>query len=387
MTDRLYYSDAYLRAFSARVTRRANDNRQLYLDRTAFYPTSGGQPHDLGTIASVPVVDVIDEGDEIAHLLAAPVVADDVACQVDWTRRHDFMQQHTGQHLISAVFADTFGFQTISVHFGDDMSTLDLDAQVVEPHQVREAEERANALIGENHAVLVSFEEAATAKGLRKPSDRDGTLRIVSIDGVDRSACGGTHVRSTAEIGVLLLRRQERVRKNTRIEFACGRRAARRARADFDALLGIATAMSASVDELPTLVASQLQQLKEAEQSRRRLDNEIAEFRAREHHAATPPDAAGVRRYAKVVTTGTLDDWRSFAIAMSTLPQAVCVIAINESRNVLVSASEDSGVDAGALVKRVTAAQGGRGGGSPRLAQGVFPDDDSFAHALPLLGA
>jgi alanyl-tRNA synthetase len=387
MTERLYYRDAYVRDFNARVLKRADDGRRLYLDQTAFYPTSGGQPNDLGSIAGVPVVDVTDEGEEIAHITAAPVVADEVACHIDWSRRYDLMQQHTGQHLISAVFADTFGYQTISVHFGDGMSSLDLDPTAIDAQQVREAEARANALIAENRPVTVSFEDASTATGLRKPSDRDGTLRIVSIAGVDRSACGGTHVRSTSEIGVLLLRRQERIRKNTRIEFVCGLRAARRSRADYDALSGTAQLLSASVDELPTIVSSQLQQLKEAEQSRRRLDNEIAEYRAREKHGATPPDSEGIRRYSSVVESGTLDDWRSFAIAMSTLPRSVCVIGISASRNVLVSASEDSTVDAGATVKTVTAAVGGRGGGSPRLAQGVFPDDGAFERALPLLRA
>ncbi len=131
---------------------------------------------------------------------------------------------------------------------------------------------------------------------------------------------------------------------------------------------------------------SQLQQLKEAETAGRRLATEIADLRAREHYAATEPDANGMRRFAARLDTGSLDEWRSFAIAMSTLPRAVCVIGIGVARSVVVSASEDSDVDAGAIMKRVTAAEGGRGGGSARLAQGVFPDDESFARALPLLG-
>ena len=387
MTDRLYYTDALLRQFSARVTARADSGRRLYLDRSAFYPTSGGQPHDLGIIGGVPVTDVVDEGEQVAHLVSAPVVADDVLCEVDWARRFDFMQQHTGQHLISAVFADAFGCQTVSVHFGDTMSTLDLDTPAVDPQQVRDAEVRANALIADGRPVTVSFEDASDAAGLRKASERRGMLRIVSIDGVDRSACGGTHVRSTTEIGILLLRRQERVRKTTRLEFTCGMRAARRARADFDALSAMAQSLSASVDETPALVASQLQQLKDAEQARRRLDGELAAYRARECHAATLPDAAGIKRYGAIVDSGTLDDWRSFSIAMSTLPRTVCTIGVRATRSILVAASADSDADAGAMVKAVTARHGGRGGGSPRLAQGAFPDDDAFSHALSTLGA
>jgi alanyl-tRNA synthetase len=385
MTDRLYYTDAYLHQFTARVTRRADDGRRLYLDRSAFYPTSGGQPHDLGTIGGVAVVDVVDEGEEVAHLTTAAVAADEVLCDVDWARRLDFMQQHTGQHLISAVFADRFGFQTVSVHFGDNLSTLDLDTASVAPQQIRDAEAHANTLIAEARSVTISFEDAAEAAGLRKAPDRSGLLRIASIDGVDRSACGGTHVRSTAEIGVLLLRRQERVRKATRLEFTCGARAARRARADFEALSTMAQALSTAVDEIPALVALQLQQLKDAEHARRRLDGEVAAYRARECHAATSPDATGVRRYVTVIDSGALDDWRSFALAMSTLPRVLCAIGVRATRNVLVTASDDSGADAGAMVKAVTASHGGRGGGSPRLAQAAFPDDDSFARALSTL--
>lgn len=386
MTDRLYYGDAYLQRFTAHVMQRGDDGRRLYLDRTGFYPTSGGQPHDLGDIDGVAVLDVVDEGEQIAHVTAAPVAADDVSAQIDWARRFDFMQQHTGQHLISAIFADSFGFQTVSVHFGFGMSTLDLDTPMVDPEQIRSAEARANALIAEGRPVTVSFEDASVATGLRKASDRDGLLRIVSIDGVDRSACGGTHVRSTSEIGVLLLRRQERVRKNARIEFTCGSRAVRRARADFEALSAMAQGLSASVDELPALVASQLQQAKEADQARRRLDGEVAVYHARECHAATPPDSAGIRRYSAVVDAGTLDDRRSFAIAMSTLPRTVCVIGVRGTHSVLMSASEDSNVDAGAAIKAATAAYGGRGGGSARLAQGVFQDDDAFGRAIQTLG-
>ena len=387
MTDRLYYADAWLRQFPARVTARADNGRRLYLDRTAFYPTSGGQPHDLGTIDGVPVTDVVDEGDEIAHLVSAPVETDDVRCEVDWVRRFDFMQQHSGQHLISAVFADRFGFQTVSVHFGDALSTLDLDTPSVDPQQLRDAEARANALIADGLRFEVSFEDATAASGLRKAPDRTGVLRIVSIEGVDRSACGGTHVRSTAEIGILLLRRQERVRNATRVEFTCGTRAARRARADFHALSAMAQSLSASVDETPALVALQMQQLKDSEQVRRRLDGEVATYRAQECHAATVPDAAGIRRYGTIVDGGTLDDWRSFAIAMSILPRTVCIIGVRSTRSLLVAASADSAADAGAMVKAVTASYGGRGGGSPRLAQGALPDEDAFTHALANLGA
>src|SRR5262245_8048428 len=249
-TNRLYYTDAYRTTFAGTVIDRDENGTRVYLNETAFYPTSGGQPHDLGTLAGVPVTDVVDEGDRIAHVLASPLPTDASSAEgsIDWDRRFDHMQQHTGQHLISAVFEDLFGFPTVSVHFGPDYSTLDVEVEAVSRQQLLMVEAHANVIVAEARPVVVAFEDAATAVGLRKASDREGALRIVSITGVDRSACGGTHVRSTAEIGPVLLRSVEKVRKTMRIEFVCGQRAVRRARRDFEALGKIAASLSASAD-------------------------------------------------------------------------------------------------------------------------------------------
>jgi alanyl-tRNA synthetase len=285
------------------------------------------------------------------------------------------------------VFADAFGHATVSVHFGDGMSTLDLDTPSVDPDRVREAEARANAVIFENREVAVTFEDAAAAAGLRKPTDRQGAIRVVAIEGIDRSACGGTHVRRTGEIGVLLLRRQEKVRKNARIEFVCGGRAARRARQDFEALSAMAQSMSASFDEVPGLVATMQRQWKDGEAERRRLEGELAEYRARESYERTAPDAAGVRRFVQLLERGGPDEWRSFAIAFSTLPRAACVVGARGTNAVLLAAAADSGIDAGATLKALLPTFGGRGGGSPRLAQGSLPDADAFARALAILSS
>src|SRR5882724_68997 len=153
MTERLYYSDAYLTEFDATVLEHADGGRRTYLDRTAFYPTSGGQPSDRGWLGEAEVVDVVDEGDRIAHLLASPVTAPHVRGRIDWSRRFDHMQQHTGQHLLSAVIAELFGYQTVSVHFGPENSTLDLDTGAMSHEQIVAAEGRANQVVVENRAV------------------------------------------------------------------------------------------------------------------------------------------------------------------------------------------------------------------------------------------
>ncbi|HEV8449687.1 MAG TPA: DHHA1 domain-containing protein [Gemmatimonadaceae bacterium] len=375
MTVRHYYTDAYRAEFTAAVVERSDDGIRVYLDETAFYPTSGGQPHDIGTLGGVAVVDVVDEADRVAHVLSAPIGASEprLVGRIDWVRRYDHMQQHTGQHLLSAVFEDLFGAKTVSVHFGPESSTLDLEIESLTREQLVAAETRANELVGEARPVAVTFEEAATAQGLRKASERTGMLRVVSIEGVDRSACGGTHVRSTAEIGTVLVRSSEKIRKATRVEFVCGRRALRRARRDLDALSAIASSLSASLDDSPAVVATQSERLRDAENARKKMDRELSGYRVRERYDATTPGADGVRTIV-VRDATSIDDLRAFAQAAFALPRVVVVGALMSPASVLLASSEDSGVDAGRILKEKLAAVGGRGGGSPRLAQGSVPD-------------
>lgn len=392
MTHRLYYTDAYRAAFTATVVDRDAAGTRVYLDASAFYPTSGGQPHDLGTLAGVPVVDVIDEDDRVAHVLASPLatgaIDSTVSGEIDWTRRYDLMQQHTGQHLVSAVFEDLFAARTVSVHFGADYSTLDLEAELITRDQLMKAEARANAIVAEARPVRVTFEESETVTGLRKPSDRPGLLRIVTIDAIDRSACGGTHVRTTAEIGAVLLRSVEKIRKATRVEFVCGQRAIRRARRDYESLGRIAASLSSSLDEVAPLVAAQSDRVKELDGARRKLEKELATFRMRERYDASTPDENGVRRMV-VRDASSMDELRTLAQAALDLPKAVVIGALASPPSVLVAASEDSGIQAGALLKERLAAVGGKGGGSPRMAQGSVPPTelDAVVRALTANGA
>ena len=207
MTERLYWDDSYLRRFRAKILERCCDGCELYLDRTAFYPTSGGQPHDTGWIQNVPVIDVVDEGERIRHRLSRPVDGEEADCEVDWGRRFDHMQQHSGQHLLSAVLNRFHGAPTVSFHLGRDISTIDVGLAALEPERLKEAERQANEIVFENRPIRVDYREASEAEGLRRASGREGLLRIVEIEGLDRSACGGTHVRHTGEIGLVLLRR------------------------------------------------------------------------------------------------------------------------------------------------------------------------------------
>ena len=373
MTDRLYYTDSYLKDFDASVVERVDDGRLVYLDRTAFYPTSGGQPFDTGRLSGIEVIDVVDEGERIAHVLAGSLPEGPTVGQVDWPRRFDHMQQHTGQHLLSAVLADLFGYQTIGVHFGQETSTLDLETGKLTQDQVDRSEERANEIVVENRAVDVTFEEAGSAAGLRKPSDRLGTLRVITIRDIDRSACGGTHVRATGEIGLIAIRKVERVRKAMRLEFLCGGRAVRRSRADRMLLTQLAAEFSSAAEDLPRLIESQKEELKQAQSARREMQATLDLCRARELYEAATPDATGIRRALVRDSGEPLESLRGLAQAFASLPMAIFVGGVTSPPAVVLAASPDTRVDAAGVLKGLLAAVGGRGGGSAALAQGILP--------------
>ena len=385
MTRRLYYTDSYLTAFPAEVVDRAEDGALVYLDRTAFYPTSGGQPHDTGRLGSARVLDVVDQGDRIAHRVDTPLPAGPVDGTIDWPRRFDHMQQHTGQHLLSAVLADLTGHATISVHFGREISTLDLDTPELPHDQVVEAELRANRIVTQNRPVEVSFEEAASAEGLRKASEREGTLRIVSIRGLDRSACGGTHVRATGEIGPVLVRRLERVRKTVRLEFLCGERAVRRARTDADLLAGLAASQSAAPEELPALLSNLRFQVKEETARRRKAEIALAEIRARELFDAASTTLSGRRVVVLRESSGPVDRFRPVALAVAALPAAIFLGVIETPPSLLLAASPDSEVDAGSVLGTLLKGFGGRGGGNGEFAQGSLPNPTDLHTAVDAL--
>ena len=386
MTDRLYYHDSYLREFRARVTDASPDRRTVYLDRTAFYPTSGGQPFDTGTLGDAGVTEVIDEDDRIAHVLRTPLRDEEVSGTVDWRRRFDHMQQHTGQHLLSAVLLELIDAPTVSFHLGAGSNTIDIGVSSLDLAQARAAEDRANAIVFENRPVTVSFQHSSEDLGLRKPTGRAGMVRIVAIQDLDRSACGGTHVRSTGEIGPILLRRFDRMRGNVRLEFLCGARAVTRARADYEALAAIARSFSAPPDDAPALVAAQIEKLQDAGKTQRRLLTELAQLRGRQLHAETPPGAGALRRVVRRVPS-IADEVRVEAQSYTAGGKAIYISAAGQPPSILLAASPDSGVNAGELLKSVLAKVGGRGGGNAALAQGSLPSAEALESVLAQLAA
>ncbi|HUQ92018.1 MAG TPA: alanyl-tRNA editing protein [Bryobacteraceae bacterium] len=380
MTERLYYNDPYLMAFTAQPVEIDEGGRRIYLDRTAFYPSSGGQPNDLGTLAGVPVLDVVDEEDRVAHVVASPVAPGTVTGMVDWPRRLDHMQQHTGQHLLSAVLEELYEISTFSFHIGAQVTTIDVDAAAVTPEQIAGAGQRANEIVWENRPVTVTYEEASQARGLRKPSDREGILRIVSIEDIDRSACGGTHVRSTAGIGPIVIRKLDRVRGSVRIEFLCGGRALTQARTDYETLTEVARACSCAPDQTPQVVTALLARAQELEKTKRKLALELASFKGKQLYDT------GQRRIVERRPSGTIDDeLRAFAQSFTAGSGALYLAIFDDPPSMMLSTSKDRGLHAGDLLKKALSAAGGRGGGNAQLAQGSVPTPAALEQLLTLL--
>src|SRR5438445_2088609 len=307
MTERLYYTDPYLREFDGTIVRaEPRDGRtHVTLDRTAFYPTSGGQPFDTGALGGFPVVDVVDEDDgSITHAIdggAGLQAGEIVHGAIDWTRRFDHMQQHTGQHVLSAAFDHLFHVRTVSFHLGAAVSTIDL-AREMTAADVAAAESEANRVVWEDRPVAITFadSEEAARMPLRKEPNRAGRLRLIEVDGFDLSACGGTHVARTGAIGVVAVAAWERFKGGQRIEFLCGGRALTR----FRSLRDTAAAAMRLLSVGPEEVTGGIERLHAETRDHKRvvagLQSELARYRADEL-AATAEDTARGRLVARAI--------------------------------------------------------------------------------------
>ena len=375
MTERIYYTEPSCRAFEATVTRTGErDGRPLVtLDRTAFYPTSGGQPFDTGRLGSVDVVETIDEGDEIVHLVSAPVAPGTrLQGEIDWVRRFDHMQQHTGQHVLSAAFDRLFENRTTSFHMGAEVSTIDV-AREATSGEIDRAVDEANHVVWEDREVSVRFVsvDEASRLTLRKEPIREGTLRLVEIRDFDLSACGGTHVSRTGAIGIIAVTQSERFRGGSRITFACGSRALRAFRGYRDAVAGAVRVLSVLPHELPSAVERAQLDAKDLRKTVSRLQGELAGHEA----SRLLEDAAlvGDRR----VVVQALEGWDAAglkAIASSLVAQGGVVAVLVSAGNpiaVVVARSQDAALDSSKGLRMLLDRFGGRGGGRPELAQGA----------------
>jgi alanyl-tRNA synthetase len=396
MTDRLYYHDSFLYDFDAEVSEVVESPRPaLVLDRTAFYPTSGGQIFDTGTITAadtkLKVTEVADaENGRVVHYLEAPVKdlkpGTRVRGQIDTTRRRDHMQQHSGQHVLSAAFVRLYNMPTVSFHMADDYCSIDLDTPALTKEQIESAERLANEIILENRAVDVRFvtREEAGKLGLRKlpPAEHD-ELRLIDIRDFDLCACGGTHVAQTGQIASVLLRKVEKVRQGYRIEFVAGQRAVATARRDFTTLTETAALFSAHIYDVPLQARKSLDEIKSLRKQREQSQEELAAAQAAALLAETI-ETNGRKLVVRTFADRELAFIKLLAQKLTRLaPNAIALLATTSPQPSLVFAQSPSQPnDMGALLKETMSKLGGRGGGSKDMAQGGAPKSDGLEAAL-----
>jgi len=377
-THRLYYTDSLLLEFDATVVAaHAHDGRTaVRLDATAFYPTSGGQPFDVGTLGGARVLDVLDgEDDEIVHVVDQPLeVGHRVHGEIDWPRRFDHMQQHTGQHLLSAAFDRRYGVRTTSFHLGTETATIDL-AREMTPIEIAGAEHSANEVVWSDRELRVRFatEDEARALPLRKEPTRTGQLRLVEVPDFDLSACGGTHVPRTGMVGVIAVTGWERFKGASRLTFVCGGRALTTLGQFRDVLAEAGRRVSGPIAELPAAIERLQGEAKTAARTERRLLDELAGYRAAEFRAGaeTVRGGRGVIRTAPGADAGAL---RALAAAIVEEPGfLVVLVGDGQPAPVIAARSADMVFDAAAWLRQAVARFGGRGGGRPELAQGGLP--------------
>jgi alanyl-tRNA synthetase len=370
VTSRIYYTDPYCRRFDAVVTGtfEHGGHPAATLDRTAFYPTSGGQPFDTGRLiaaaSSVDVLETIDLGDEVVHVVSAPLAAGAaIKGEIDWDRRFDHMQQHTGQHVLSAAFDRLFDNRTVSFHMSADVSTIDL-AREAGWEQIARVEDEANRLVADNREVAIRFvssDEAATLP-LRKEPARTGILRLIDVKDFDLSACGGTHVARTGAIGAIVVSAVEKFKGGSRITFACGGRALQVFRSLRESVAGSVRALSVLPHELPGAIERLQGEAKE-------LRRTIKKF----HDALASHEAA---RLAAPIVVEALDGWDANGLKMiaaqitARTTAAVALFSTSSPIAVVIARSPGMSLDASRVLRLLMDRFGGRGGGRPDLAQG-----------------
>jgi alanyl-tRNA synthetase len=381
MMHRLYYTDPYTRAFDTSISEIRNHAGRpgVRLEETAFYPTSGGQPFDTGTLAIpggvLQVVEVVDaEDDTVIHLVAqmpAGVEAGlPVHGEIDWPRRFDHMQQHTGQHLLSAAFDRLFAARTVSFHLGSAACTIDLSREMT-PHQIAAAEAEANRVIWEDRPVAIRFvtAEEASQLPLRKDPARGGLLRLIEIEGFDLSACGGTHVERTGAVGLVGATGWERFKGGQRVEFVCGGRALARLTSIRDQLTAATRRLSVVPGELAPAIERLQNEMKDLKRASETLQVELAGYRARDMVSLAEPMRAGA--VVCRVVDGDMIWLKRLATEFTSEPGRVAVLVSSDTPvGVVVAASRDTGVAANMILGHLLTRFGGRGGGKADLAQG-----------------
>ncbi|QUG43580.1 alanyl-tRNA editing protein [Psychrobacillus sp. INOP01] len=370
MTNKLYYEDPCIQSFKAKVIEQQVD--YVVLSETAFYPTGGGQPHDLGLLNGIEVTNVEVINGEIRHFLTNPLPENttEVNGQINWERRFDHMQQHAGQHILSAAFEQLFGFQTISFHLGKDTVTIDLNVTEVSERQLTEAEQLANQIILEDRLIETKWvtEEELSNYNLRKATSLKENIRLVIIPDFDYNACGGTHPTSTGQVRAIKILHTERQKKIVRVEFICGERILTHLHRKHDVLVNLVSTLSTPEDKIMNATKNLLEQNSRLEKQVADLSNSLLAYEAKE-----------LRESAKGTTITCILEKRSMQelqklakLVVNETPKSICIFVSNNQEKLQIVASKGSDVEQSMkeLIAHVLPYINGKGGGNERMAQG-----------------
>lgn len=382
-TRRLYYDDSFLREFDARVltcepeAHHGTPAWAVVLDSTGLYPTSGGQPHDLGKLGDAYVLDVRDEENEIVHLIDREVKPGSIHGCIDWARRLDHMQQHTGQHLLSAMFQERFGRPTVSFHLGAEICTIDLRGPEPTDEILEGAEHAANLIIQEDRPITVRYgtAEDLAEQGVRKEVKREGILRAIEIEGADLQPCGGTHLHRTSQIGIILVRRCSRMRQDWRVEFVCGLRAERIARRDLKILRGAAAKLGCAPEDVAASTERAVTERDAHFKTMRALLQRLAEADAAIALQSLKAGSSGIRVFARVFDEESQPDYLSnLATQLAKSEKTVVLLGRFGCGHLIFAQHPAAGQDMSALLKQVLAHFAGKGGGTRDFARGKLSD-------------
>jgi alanyl-tRNA synthetase len=394
-THRIYYDDSFERNFEARVIScdpappfqgpsGAQAAWEVVLDRTAFYPTSGGQPHDVGLIGEARVLDVREAEEEIIHIVDRLIPAGPANGCVEWTRRFDHMQQHTGQHLLSAMFQERFGLPTVSFHLGAEISTIDLRGPQPSAEILEGAERAANQVIFESRAVTVRYgtAEQLAAIGVRKQVERAGILRAIEIASADLQPCGGTHVKHTGQIGVLLLRRVSKIRQDWRIEFVCGDRAVRFARTDFHLLQDLSERLGVAPESAASAIERALGERDTHFKGLRAIIQRLAQAEASASLSAADALPGGIRVVTKVIKDIHPDYLAALASELTKSEKTIALLARQECGHMIFAQHPSAERDMNVLLRQLLEKVPCKGGGSKDFVRARLADPSQAEHAV-----
>jgi alanyl-tRNA synthetase len=390
MAERLYYSDAYCTAFDARVVERLTlaGSPAVVLDRTAFYPTSGGQPHDTGTLNGVAVVEVVEREEDhaVVHRLGAPLSGDDVHGAIDWPRRFDHMQQHTGQHILSQACVQTADADTVGFHLSGDYSTIDLNRNL-DDDDIARAEALANQIVIRDLPVVARWmtPDQVAALPLRKPPAVLDSIRIIQVGDFDWSACGGTHLARSGEAGLIKITRGERRGSETRITFLCGGRALAHYGLLNTLARDLALRLTVGVEELPQTIDRLQSEARALRKERDQLHEALLDHEA----IALAGSAQTIGRVSVVqcvFQARPVDEVRRLAARLVAQPGYVALLGLRgEKAQLIFARAADLSYDMRPLLKEACRLVSGGGGGGLELAQGGGPDaahlDEAMQHA------